>query len=184
MGTSGGATLVKSLAEQHGYLAESLDMGNAANGVVPVSGSLYSSRLYVPTSATVTNIVMVVASPAGSGLTAGQCLVGLYSDDGQTLMSSVPDQSTAWTTTGAKVMALAVAQVVTGGTFYRVAFLANGTTPPTFRVGAASAATISAGQTGNAQRFTVPATGLTALPATFTPATTGAQMGAWAICLT
>jgi len=66
---------------------------------------------------------------AGSTLTASQCLAGLYQSG--TLLGTTADQSTPWSSTGYKTMAISGGAVaVVAGDVY-VAFFANGTTLPT-----------------------------------------------------
>lgn len=167
------ATHRYSQAEQHGYLAETFDPALATSALSFATGTLYVARLYVPKAANASSIVVVIAT-AGATLTAGQNLAGLYTDAGAQL-SVVPDQATAWTSTGTKVMALGASQALAADTFVRVVLLAVGTTTPQFRSGSGSAVNANAGLSGAGLRTATASTGQSALPANITPGTlTGA----------
>ena len=89
---------------------------------------------------TITNLHVFVSS-AGSTLTANQNFGALY-DSSKNLLAQTADQSTAWTSTGMKTMALSSAQAVAAGTIY-VALWANATTRPTFRSSAVGSSSIN-----------------------------------------
>ncbi|MGA4942140.1 hypothetical protein [Streptomyces cinereoruber] len=146
------------------------------------SGQLYMVRLAVRSAATVSTVVVPVGT-AGSSLTAGQSLVGLYSSTG-TLLAQSADQSASWTSTGAKSVPLASPVSVTAG-YYVVGVMSNGTTPPSLLRG--SNASIGAGfaniglSTADS-RFSTHGAGLTALPSSVsmgsrTPATAAMWVG-------
>lgn len=120
-----------------------------AGTIMPTAGLLTLARVRVY-GTLVTNIHMHCSTSA-AGLTTNQCLAGLYNAAG-TLLSATADQSVAWATGGAKVIALTTPQVTTFGAFYFVGFFANtGTALPTFsRCLNSSGAIVDIGQTGTA----------------------------------
>lgn len=83
-----------------------------ANTAVPINQTEVATKVPLPYSITVSNVVVFV-STLGSGLTAGQSLLTLYRQDG-TLLGSTADQSTPWNTGGA-IGAYSLA--LTGGPF-------------------------------------------------------------------
>jgi hypothetical protein len=131
------------------------------------AGVLHMSRLNLYEAASIDTIYINVQS-AGSGLTAGQNLVGLY-DQAGTLLSSSADQTTAWGTTGLKVTSIAPVSLVAGA--YYLGKLANGTTPPQLSRGSGSVtlnAAMNIGYTMETARFANSGSSLTALPASVT----------------
>ncbi|MFC8490717.1 hypothetical protein ACFUJU_07905 [Streptomyces sp. NPDC057235] len=128
------------------------------------SGQLYMVRLPIRTAATISTVVVPVGT-AGSSLTAGQSLVGLYDQTG-TLLGQSADQSASWTSTGVKNVSLTSPVSVSAG-YYVVAIMSTGTTPPSiFRGSNASigAAFPNVGLSTENSRFAVHGAGLTALP--------------------
>lgn len=115
------------LPSDYGLISWSTDTSQGANSQVLTSGTLIMIGIKVRATASLTNVKLLV-STAGSGLTVGQNLVGVYDSAGNRVGQSA-DQSGNWTTTGTKTIAL------TGGPFsipagtYYVAVLSNGTTP-------------------------------------------------------
>lgn len=100
------------------------------------SGTLNLSRVHLPVGATITTLWTFI-STVGSGLT--NSYAALYKAADRTLLGQTADQSTAWTSAGAKSMALVSPITVPAGDYY-VAFWCNGTTPPAILRGAASGA--------------------------------------------
>ncbi|TXS16344.1 hypothetical protein EAO70_12970 [Streptomyces sp. adm13(2018)] len=145
---------------------------------VLTTGLLEMVKLPIRTATTITNIVAAI-STAGSGLTASQNWAGLYSSAG-TLLSQTADQTTAWASTGVKVMPLAAPQVVAAGTYY-VAFVSNGTTPPQMPRGSSlgiGADLLNLGLTAATARYATAGT-VTALPASVTMASRTTAGRAW-----
>lgn len=135
------------------------------------TGVLLLQRIMVPATMTFTNLWFYIGT-AGATLTANENLVGLYSSAGS-LLSGSADQSTAWTSIGAKEIALTTPQTVTGGAgvFVWAAALGNGTTMPVmaaFPVNS-TAALVNIGTSAATTRFASTGTSLTALPSSFTP---------------
>lgn len=111
----------------NGAVAWSMDPVRASVANTPGSGSLSLSRVSVNYKATITNLYLNVQA-AGSGLTAGQNLVGMYDANGNRVGISA-DQTAAWGTTGSKTAALTMTGPLEPGIYY-LAFLSNGTTVP------------------------------------------------------
>lgn len=120
-----------------GFVSWNFDPQPAAGtGSSPMNaaGTLEVQRLWVPaelvgrsSGITIANLHVYVQT-AGSGLTANQCLAGLYDAAGN-LLSATGNQATAWASTGFKTMALLTPQTVSAG-YYDVAFFYRGTTGP------------------------------------------------------
>jgi hypothetical protein len=123
-------------AADSGLKLASFDPLHATSTFTPGSNFIYMAQLKVPHTITVANLLMIV-SVAGATLTSGQSLAGIYDSDGN-LWAATADQSTVWTSTGAKVMALTAqggrSLTLPGGpgVFYWAAVISNGTTKPTF----------------------------------------------------
>ncbi len=117
------------LASDAGYVAWAYDHALAVNSfTLTPSGTIYTIKLRLPRSGTITNIHQVVLT-VGNTLTSGQCFGALYQNG--SLLAQTADQSVAWVSTGHKTMALsAPVQAVAG--IVVVAFWYNGTTGPTF----------------------------------------------------
>lgn len=146
--------------------------GSAAN----VSQTLYFVKIPVRKAATITNLIVVVGI-LGSGLTAGQNLLGLY-DSAGTRLGVTADQTTSWGAgTGTKTVPLTSPVAVSAG-FYYVAILSNGTTPASFLRGTSQSSSVN--NLGGTFR-NVNITGQTALPASFTPGSANTDNNArWA----
>ena len=133
-------------------------------GTAPPSGAMRLQRHKLRSAATITNLHVGVLV-AGSTLTAGQNLMGIYSTSGN-LLAQTGDQSVAWTTAGMKTAALTSPLNLPAGDFY-VAFLAVGTTPPTFARGHDNSSSFINGLTASGQHLYITnGAGLTALPPT------------------
>ncbi|MGZ4745708.1 MAG: hypothetical protein ACXVYY_01360 [Oryzihumus sp.] len=156
----------EALPADHGLLAWSWDpvLCNSSGVVFTTAGTVYSTRLWVPQPMKITNLHCMVMT-AGATLTASQCLAGLFDSSGN-LLSATADQSTAWTSTGFKTMALSTAQNVPQG-FVDVAFFYNGTTSPALARAASTTQTLNnLNLSGNSIRFASSATArTTSMPA-------------------
>lgn len=146
-------------------IAWTMDPCQASSSNNPASGAISINRVIVNYKATVTNFLCSVIT-AGSGLTAGQNLVGIYDGNGNRVGISA-DQSVAWTTTGNKTAALTMTGPLEPGIYY-LAFLTVGTTPPKFYGGSAVAAVQNINFATAPFRFSF-LSGQTSLPATITP---------------
>lgn len=146
-------------------IAWTMDPCQASSSNTPLSGAISINLVYVNALSTVTNFLCSVLT-AGSGLTAGQNLVGIYNAAG-TRVGISADQSTAWTTTGNKTAALTMTGPLEPG-YYYLAFLTVGTTPPKFYGGSAVSAVQNINFASAPFRFSF-LSGQTSLPTTITP---------------
>jgi hypothetical protein len=149
-----------------GFVATNYDPALAPGGTVLGSNPVYMMRLDIPEDTTVNAVVIGVVT-AGSGLTADRNWAGLYDAAGTRLGVSA-DQTTAWASTGEKVMSLMSPVAVTAGTYY-AAILCNASTPisPLRGVSLSALATLfNHGLTGATARWTIGPTGQATLPAT------------------
>lgn len=164
----------------HGLAAWTHDpatLRSASNATT--SGTVYLCKVKIANRSTVVSNVIVGIEALGSGLTSGQCFVGLYNSSGTRLAVSA-DQSGNWTSTGLKTIALTAPQTLAVGSYY-VAILAVGTTPPQFAMGAGGATTVSAGLATGASRFLTGPTAQTSLPSSITLSSQTVTSGArWA----
>lgn len=144
-----------------------------AGTILPTAGRLELARVRA-SGPLVTNILLAV-TVAGATLTAGRNLIGLFTDAGALLATSV-DQATNWQSTGLRTCALTAPQAVTPGAFYRVGLFATGSTLPTLARGsvAVSGAALNPGMAAPTLRYSTADTGLT----TALPASLGAQTAA------
>lgn len=158
--------------EDYGWISWAYDPLKAAAGVAPVAAG-YNSLTLLPIRkrALITNVIMDVVI-AGSGLTSGECFAGLFDSAGN-ILSPTPDQSTAWASTGLKVMALTTAQPVQPGLYYSGIFY-NGTTAPHFSYDVSSNAANGA-NSGPYPRFATDATHTGLTTAFYSPAALAAS---------
>lgn len=139
--------------------------GCGSTGSASTAGVIYLSKVLLRNAGTVSNLYYTVTT-AGSGLTAGQNLVGLYDSTGTKLVEAA-DQTTPMSSTGTKTAAI-TSQALAAGSYY-IALLTNGTTPPQFmRGGGASGSALNVGLTVATGRFLDFGTGQTTLPASIT----------------
>ncbi|HSX06850.1 MAG TPA: glycosyl hydrolase family 28-related protein [Candidatus Saccharimonadia bacterium] len=169
--TVGGASVSAApilLPTDMGYVSWTYDPIGCRAGQVPTAGVLYLARIQIRSSATLTNI-FVGMTTAGSGLTSNQNFVGLYNSSG-TLLGNSADQTASWASGNTeKQIAFSSSVSVTSG-FYWVAFLANGTTTPTFAVGSQLIGNLGSGAaSASTRRFGQYSSSLTSLPSTITP---------------
>ncbi|GAA1978777.1 glycosyl hydrolase family 28-related protein [Kitasatospora viridis] len=151
------------LPSDHGLIAWSQDPGSVTANSAFGAGVVQLIKIVLRAPRTVTNIVAQVVT-GGSGLTTGQCWVGLYDATGN-LVGSTADQATSWQSGGPKFMALVGGPVVLPAGSYWVALLANGTTLPTFTRGSSvSAAGANINLTAATARWGTVGSGLQTLP--------------------
>jgi hypothetical protein len=149
-----------------GLLAASIDPATTTTN----SGALPNSQMVViklrtDIAISVANIVCFVQT-AGATLTAGQSFAALY-DSSKTLVGQTADQSTAWTTTGLKNMALAGGPFSIPAGYFYVAFVSTGTTRPTLRRSAGGTSIVNGVLSTANSRFANADTGITTtLPST------------------
>lgn len=153
--------------EDHGYSAWTQDPATCPASGTVTSGVVYLSKIKVVNRSTVVSTVAYAASGSPAGMTSGQNFVGIYSSAGTLLATSV-DQTTNFGSAGAKTATLASPVTLAVG-YYYVAFLANGTTPPSFMGGSNSFQTgLNSGLTTGTARSLSSGTTQTALPASIT----------------
>jgi hypothetical protein len=164
----------------HGLIAWTHDPATLRSTSNPTtSGTVYLSKLKVINRGVTATTILVGIETAGSGLTAGQCYVGLYNSSGSRLAISA-DQASNWTSTGLKTISLTTPPTLAVGNYY-VAILANGTTPPQFAMGAGGATSVNAGLATAAARFLSGPAAQTSLPTSITLGSQTPQTGArWA----
>jgi hypothetical protein len=154
-------------AADHGLTTWAFDpAASSPSGTTLSAGFIYLVELVLRQAATISKIHAVLGT-AGSTLTAGQCLAGLYDASGNRV-AITSDQSTVWNTAGNKAMPLTASYSAAAGKYY-AALLFNGTTSPTFACGSTLGATFTPGNanlSASAYRFCRSAAGQTALPAT------------------
>jgi Right handed beta helix region len=152
---------------KHGLLEWNFDpTGISTASQVLTSGTLHLIKITAQASATINNIITAV-NTVGATLTAGQNFAALFDSAGNRI-GITADQSTAWTTTGLKTMALTAGVAVTAGQDYYIVLLSVGTTPPSFPRSASSTVAANAGLATTALRFAANATGQTSMPSTIT----------------
>lgn len=136
----------------------------------PSSGQVSIVRIPIPQTLVVTNVACQV-EVAGSGLTAGQNFIGLYTS-AFALIGTSADQAAAWASTGWKPAALTGGPyTIQGGLGVYVygALLAVGTTRPQFKhYSPPNTAIRDTGMSAGALWAMQGATGQTSLPATVT----------------
>ena len=158
----------------HGLLEWNFAPASAGSTSSPTAGKVYLERIVVQTGGTFTNIVLAL-SAAGVGL--ANCYVGLFSSSGAQLAVSA-DCSTALQSSGTVSVALTTPLTgVAAGTVVLVALLIGNasTTSPTLYRGASGAGPRNFGLT-TASPLCVSnySSGLTAMPASITLASTTA----------
>lgn len=153
---------------------------NVINSNYPVaSGTINLHKIYLPTTATVSNVLVAVQA-AGSGLTSGDNLIGLYNAAG-TRVAVTADQTTTWGSTGVKTAAFTSSFTPAAPGVYFVAVLSVGTTPVTLYGSPGSGAVYNANTTGATLVHATGPTGQTTMPATITMSgLTSSSLSIWA----
>ena len=156
--------------QDQNLLAWNYDPNVGGSGTaMPTAGTGYMMAVPVREQISVTNIVMYCTT-AGATLTASECFAVLYNSSG-TKIGATADQSSAWTSTGTKTMALSGGPYTLPPGLYYVQVFFNGTTGPAWlRSGLASTAAAAepANSTAATFRYAVNGTGLIAVPASAT----------------
>lgn len=150
----------------------------SGSGNILTSGTVYLHKVYIPANRLVTGVALGV-QVAGSTLTAGQSLAGLY-DSGGNRVAITADQSASWTSTGYKSINFTSTYTpsATAAGFFYVAILSVGTTPPTLYSTNAPSSLFNGNVTGATLRHATNATTQTTLASTLTlssSASTGAN---------
>lgn len=150
------------LPSDHGLLAWTVDPALTNTTAAPAaSGYLVGSAIKLDQAATVSNVAYYIGT-AGATLTASRSYVGIWNSS-NALVASTADQSTNWTTAGAKTTPLTASVSLAAGIYY-VGFITTGTTLPAFA--ATAVIGINYGRSGQGQRAFITSTAYTALPAT------------------
>lgn len=171
----------QSAPQLNGLLGWAFDPVNGL-GTNVSSNVIVATRVLIPSKCTPGNLLAYV-NVAGSSLTSGQNLGGLWKADG-TLVATTADQTTAWQSTGLKTMSISATngQSLTNlaAGIYFVGFLSNGTTRPQF-FGTNPGVISNAGLSGSglSARAAYSSTGATSLPTTLT-LTGGTTQQIWA----
>ncbi|AXH66314.1 hypothetical protein SEA_SATIS_155 [Streptomyces phage Satis] len=165
----------------HGITAWCYDPAVAVNATQVSNGVLYLVRLNIPAAVNLTKIYWWVGNQ-GSGPTAGQNEVGLYSSAGALLAATNVDS--AISSAGLKTTTIA-SQALAAGSFCWVGMVFNASGTPTLTrssgwTGVEVAANLGLG--ASAYRFAINGSGRTALPGSITPGSnTGTDFaGPWA----
>ncbi|CUW31772.1 hypothetical protein [Streptomyces reticuli] len=152
-----------------GLIAWSFDPACCStSGTTLSAGFIYLIEIVLRQAATISKVNVVIGT-AGSGLTAGQCLAGLYDTSGAR-RGVTGDMSTTWNSAGNKAMSLTAPYSAAAGKYY-LALLHNGTTSPTFACGSTLGANFTPGNanlTAGSYRFCRSASGQTSLPTSIT----------------
>lgn len=150
------------------FQAWTMDPASSNSTVTPVSGTIYLSMFFMRTPGTLASVVTQVPTTPGSGLVAGQSLIGIY-DTAGSLKAVTADLSGVLNSTGLKQIAFTSPYSAPAGRYF-VAFLSVGTTMPTMRSSASAAGMPNANLSAANLRFAVAAASQTTLPSTLTPA--------------
>lgn len=148
------------------------------SGVVMTAGTVYIQKQQIRVAITATNIIYGLQT-VGVGASTGS-FVGLYSSAG-TLLSGSADIATQLTTaTGMITCPLTTPQALAAGTFVWTAVVCNlATTQAALFRGSANNVYSNGLLTAAAFRFAANGTGLTALPASITPASNVTSQTFW-----
>lgn len=163
----------------HGMQAWAYDpVRVGSTSTVVTAGVLNVIKVKLPVAGSLTKVFLYV-NTAGATLT--NSFAGLYDSSG-TRQALTADQSSNWTSTGLKTISFTGSYSAAIGSFYIAILVGTATTAPAFGRNTSSGATglINANVTGASLRFATISTGLTALPASFTPASlTASDVGYW-----
>lgn len=158
-------------------IAAQFDPTFASGTLIMTAGTLYLTKLKLPSDGAVISNLIIEVTTAGATLVANQNYGLLYSPTG-TLIARTASQHTAWGSTGIKEMALTAesgqslsrtddyvyAGVLTWGT---------GTKPTLRRIASGTAAMLNFGLANLTHRVATGGTSLTAVPAPLTTTTPG-----------
>jgi hypothetical protein len=162
----------------YSFLGWAYDPAAAGTNSNFTGGVIQLVRIPLRATRTITNVVLYIGT-AGATLTAGSCWAGLYDSSGNRL-GQTADQASAWTSTGTKTMAISGGPLSLAEGYYWVAFVATGTTIPSFlRASGVGGAAINVGLAAASTRFGTYGTSQTTLPSTITPASIGQSNNAW-----
>ena len=151
----------------HGFAAWNFDPALVSSQTLSavVAGTVYVAKVPLAANATVSTLFLYVTA-AGVGLTANQCLAGIYSSAG-VLLQTTADQSGVWNSGGLKQMAI-TAQALTGEYFYFATMQNFATSGARFHAGNNGLTVVNANLAAAASRFATDSTNTgrtTSLPA-------------------
>lgn len=113
----------------HGGLAWTNDPAHSSANAIPAVGKYSATKFRAAASGTCNNVVLSITT-AGSGITTG--LIAIYDLAGNKLGAESANQTTAWQSTGEKVVALGAGVQLVAGMEYVFVLLQAGTTGATF----------------------------------------------------
>lgn len=154
----GNVDTTKWSASDYSLVSWSGDPALFTNSTAPTAGVAQVVKLKINKATTITNIALGITNTP-SGLS--NCYVALY-DSSKNLItgSQSADQSTNWSTSGSKTVALGTPVSVSAGYIYAVFWVGAATTVPTF-LRAAGLSTANFGLSTANSRFATGNTGLT-----------------------
>jgi hypothetical protein len=157
------------IPSDNGLLAASSTLDANSASFVPTAGTLYLTRVKIRAAMTATNVVYIVRA-VGVGASSGS-FTGLYSAAGA-LLSGSADIGANFLSQNDFSTPLITPQPLTPGNDVWVAFLTNlATTQPTLSAYATTTFTVpNVNLAGAGLRCATNGTGLSALPASFNPA--------------
>jgi hypothetical protein len=185
--TPPGSSSYAATAASFGYLGWTNDPVFANAATAGISTRLYWTRFRALTTSTCGHIGYFI-SGAGSGLTSGENFLAIY-DTGQTtagyttLLGQTADQTTNFASSSTYISAAITSPpTLTAGQDYFIAFLAVGTTIPTFyRAPGTIQALMNAGLSGLSSRIARDTTsGLTSLPSSVIASSVSMETDCWA----
>jgi hypothetical protein len=138
-------------------------LNSPLTGTALSSGVIYLVQCQVRATVSGQHVYAWITS-AGSGLTSGQNFAGVYSAEGN-LLGTSNDVTTAFGSTGAFTQSLDT-YLTASPPFVWIAFLSNGTTPPSLARTVNQAGILANGQAGFPRFGTVPGS-FTSLPSSF-----------------
>lgn len=151
-----------------GYLSWATDPAEVSGLVTPTAGVLYLTRVPLrQASATLSNLHLGVGV-AGSGLTSGQCFVGIFNASTGARLGVSADISGALAV-GETTHAITSPPVIAGPAYVYVGVLLNGTTMPQLARGGPTISGLgNAKTTVSSKRFAQYGTAQTAMPSSIT----------------
>jgi len=169
--------------EDQGLIAWTVDPATVASTLAVPTGSLQMGMVSIKKAVTAVNITIGVQTAQVTG-TAGQNFAAIYNSAG-TLLGQTADQTTAWSTTGNKVMTLNAITPLQPGKYWLALLVNGGGAGPVILRGGSVTNTvlINIGTPTNARRFAVFGSGLTALPPTFDPTLITSGVNSWNMLL-
>lgn len=157
------------LPTDQGFISWTYDPAMASNGTNTVSGTVYLARVVLRYSATVSKVMLSIASGAVT-VTANQNYVGIYDSTGaRQAVTAAGSIDSALTSAGVLTATLSTSPTLAAGQYW-VAFVNNATTPAQIGRTSNLASTPNANLTAANYRFCVNGTAQTSLPASITPA--------------